>query len=346
MHPEEIFDTLEILVDKLPFNLPHHEDGGRVYPFAWNTNNQGQFNVLNLCQYNDWIKSSDVDTVINQWHDLSYVKSFNGGSFDGLEIGGWQEGIKSLALAIGSLNNLQAYNFRIKNGFHLQDGIIIGQTSDGIWLGITSTVYVSSGIPEDRISYSQIEQLPLKIEINRPIEEQKSTATSLMPKSPAAKVASNKKYTSLLGESHVISQVEEIIQDRLKNIFINADFADYGCSHDYKMVFGVGDSLESAWNQTLQASGMLKIAKFNRLYTRNDELIEHYYCDYEDEEVDDIFSRYQKITEILTKELSTATVYRLSSWVSENIYITGDINGGDEGNKLGIYIKSIFVYNP
>ena len=47
MHPEEIFDEFEVLVNRLPFNLPQHEDGGVVYPFAWNSASMGEFNIFN-----------------------------------------------------------------------------------------------------------------------------------------------------------------------------------------------------------------------------------------------------------------------------------------------------------
>jgi len=66
MDPEEIFDELEILVNRLPFKLPHHEDGGIVYPFAWNSSSMDEFNSFNLLQANEWIKSTDTNLVITQ----------------------------------------------------------------------------------------------------------------------------------------------------------------------------------------------------------------------------------------------------------------------------------------
>ena len=96
MHPEEIFDELEVLVDRLPFNLPHHEDGGVVDPFAWNSS-VGEFNSFNLLQANDWIKLTDANVIINQWKELEYARRFNELSSRKAEVEAWQDGIEDLA---------------------------------------------------------------------------------------------------------------------------------------------------------------------------------------------------------------------------------------------------------
>nr|WP_256380853.1 hypothetical protein [Rivularia sp. PCC 7116] len=40
---------------------------------------------------------------------------------------------------------------------------------------------------------------------------------------------------------------------------------------------------------------------------------------------------------------SDVMMYRFSFWTSENIYIIGEAKNGD---RVGIYIESSFVYNP
>ena len=307
MHPEEIFDELEVLVNRLPFNLPHHEDGGIVYPFAWNSSSMGEFNSFNLLQVNDWIKSTDTNWIINQWKELEYAKRFNELSSRQPEVEAWQDGIEALAQEIYKLTSLQAYKFSLKYEHQSPNGIIIAQIQDGNWVGITSKVYVASGIPKEVIDLTLPERPTSEIEINN------------------SEVAA------------IVSQIPAIA--------MNGDFADYACSHVHKMIFGMGETRDSAWENTLKASGMLKISKFNNIYKGRDDLIEYYYCDETEEEVQDIFDRYAKIEQLLKHELSNPIVYRISSWISEHIYILGQVKGM-EADKLGIYIKSNFVYNP
>ena len=306
MHPEEIFDELEVLVDRLPFNLPHHEDGGVVDPFAWNSS-VGEFNSFNLLQANDWIKLTDANVIINQWKELEYARRFNELSSRKAEVEAWQDGIEDLAQEVYKLTNLQAYNFSLKCDHQSPNGIIIAQMQDGKWVGITSKVYVASGIPDEVIDLSPLD---------RPISE----------------IEKNRSQIAV-----IISQIPAIV--------MNGDFADYSCSHIHKMIFSTGQSRESAWENTLKPSGMLTISKFNNIYKGRDYLSEHYYCDESEEDVQDIFDRYAKIAKLLHQELSNPIVFQISSWISEHIYIVGQVKGM-EGDKLGIYIKSNFVYNP
>ncbi|AFY96181.1 nuclease A inhibitor family protein [Chamaesiphon minutus] len=307
MHPEEIFDELEVLVNGLPFNLPHHEDGGVLYPFAWNSTSMGEFNSFNLLQSNEWIKPTDVNVVIKQWKELEYAKSFNELSSRQPEVDAWQDGIEALNREIDKLISSQAYYFSSERELGSPNGIIIAQMQDGNWVGISSKVYVASGMPIEVIDLSPIDRPTSEIE---------------------------QKNYEIVG---IISQIPDIA--------MNGDFADYACSHVHKMIFGMGETRESAWENTLKASGMLKTSQFNNIYKDRDYLIDYYYCDETEEEVQDIFDRYAKIERFLKQELSNPIVYRISSWISEHIYIIGQVKGM-EGDKLGIYIKSNFVYNP
>jgi hypothetical protein len=130
MHPEEIFDRLETLVKELPFDLRHHEDGGHVYPFAWNSNTTGEFNIFNLFKINNWIKTADVNLVIKEWLEFKYAKEFSPVILSDRDTEYWEDGMKTLSNVISTLINLQAYNFRLKE-HRSASGIIIGQSTDG-----------------------------------------------------------------------------------------------------------------------------------------------------------------------------------------------------------------------
>jgi hypothetical protein len=154
------------------------------------------------------------------------------------------------------------------------------------------------------------------------------------------------KYTQLASKSDLLSQIGTIILSLKDNIEVqNSGDDDYPMSLVYKIVYGTGKTIEMAWEKTLQASHMLEIGKFNTIYHGDDELYGRY-CDYEQEEVDDIFVRYKEVTELINQESATPFVYRISSWDSENIYILGASNEGVREDRVGIHIKSRFVYNP
>jgi Nuclease A inhibitor-like protein len=311
MLPEQIFASLELLVDRLPFDLPYHEDGGYVYPFIWDSKVQAQFNIFNLCRSNGWIKLTDAALVIKQWDGLGYAQAFNDFSLNDGEIEAWQNGIRSLDQSLNCLNNLQAYDFQLQSDVP-PNGIILGQTNDGNWIGMTSTVYVASGIPEATLDFTPNTQFSLDIAADR---------------------------------SDILTQIINQISS-FQNIKMSGDFGGgYPYSYTHQMVYGIGATRELAWESTLQASGMLKRGKLNTIYQGDDDLIDRY-CDSGEERINDVFGRYKNIVKLLKQELSEPIVYRISSWNSENIYITGEIKNNSQGNLVGMYIKSNFVYNP
>ena len=295
----------------MPFDLPCHEDGGYVYPFIWDSNIQAEFNTLNLCRSNNWIKLTDAALVIKQWQGLAYAKAFNDFSLNGEEIEAWEDGIRSLAQILNSLNNLQAYDFQFRSDVS-PNGIILAQTNDGNWMGITSTVYVASSISRATLDFTPNTRLPLELETNI---------------------------------SAICDRIISIISS-LRDIKMSGDFGGgYPYSYTHQIVYGIGTTRELAWESTLQASGMLEEGKLNTIYQGDDDLIDRY-CDYGGERTNDVFERYNNITKLLKQNLSAVIVYRISSWNSENIYIIGEVNEDKQEDRVGIYIKSNFVYNP
>ncbi len=315
MRPEQIFASLELLVDRLPFDLPCHEDGGYVYPFIWDCKVQAQFNIFNLCRSNSWVKLTDAALVIKQWEGLEYTRSFNDEendfSLNDEETETWQNDIRSLSQSLNYLNNLQAYDFQFQSDVP-PNGIILGQANDSNWIGITSTVYVASHIPNGTLDFTPATRLSLDIAADR---------------------------SDILAQ--IINQTSS-----LQNIKMSGDFGGgYPYSYTHQMVYGIGATRELAFASTLQASEMLAQGKLNTIYQRNGDLLDHYF-DRSEERINDVFDRYKNIVKLLRQELSETIVYRISSWNSENIYIAGEIKNHDRGNLIGINIKSNFVYNP
>jgi hypothetical protein len=194
---------------------------------------------------------------------------------------------------------------------------------DGNWVGITSTVYVASDIPEATLNFTPNIQPPLNIDANR---------------------------------SHISHQIADIISS-LQKIKMSGDFGGgYPYSYSHQMVYGIGTTRELAWESTIQASGMLARGNLNTVYQRDDNLLDRY-CDRSQEKINDVFDRYVNITKLFKQELTNPIVYRISSWNSENIYIIGEMKESSQSDsssvmprlpcsEVGIYIKSNFVYNP
>jgi Nuclease A inhibitor-like protein len=325
MHPktEQIFASLELLIDSLPFYSPVYRDTGRVYshPFIWDSNTQGEFNIFNLCRAKEYIKSTDSSLIIKQWQDLEYAQALNGFLFNTEERANWQDGIESLAEAFSSLKNIQAYDFHFQyyNRREISpNGIIIGKIDENCWIGITSTVYISDKILKPELTITQIVSSPLNIATDG---------------------------------SELFSRICQTIAT-LESIDMYGDFAPGNASYYYghkyfythKIVRGVGKTKELAWESTLQASEMLEIGVLNRIYPRPecDKIIYGYY-NYRNEEVEDILDRYQKVDKLIRQELFNPIVYQLGAWTTRNIYIIGEHN---KSNRIGIHIDSQFSYSP
>ena len=97
--------------------------------------------------------------------------------------------------------------------------------------------------------------------------------TSLMPQAPKPKALKN----NYLDACNTLPSIVAIIR-KLKGIEMSGDFGcEYLYAYNHKMVIGMGKIREIAWQNTLQASGMLELAKFNRMY-ENREDFSDYYC--------------------------------------------------------------------
>ena len=304
---EQIYGTLELLVNKLSFDLPGHEDGGYIYPYAWEEEIQGEFNIFNLCQHNNWLKLTDRQNIITSWRQLESARRFDDFSLTLEEIKAWESNINSLASIIQSSSNLEVYQFQ--NIPHSsQYNIILGQIDDRAWIGIAPTVYVKTNVPHEVIArYTKYPK--------NPIEAYGEKATEFDTKIKA-------------------------IIDRLGSIELNGDFGGgYYYSHSHKIVYAWGETKELAFKDTLQKTGMLEVSKFAGLYCDR-QYFNDYYLGYNPENQ---YQMYSSIDRFLKQNFAEVKVYRLASEISKNIYILGEI---DTGDRAGIYFKSFFVYNP
>lgn len=307
---EQIFATLELLLEQnLPFNLPGHEDGGRIFPFVWDVSEQGEFNILNLCCAKSWLKLTDVDATIKSWQEMNYARSFPDFSLNSKQITTRVHQIESLFQVLNtSLHNLESYILNSRSSYYvIPFGVVIGRTEDKDWICVSPTVYTETHIPKEQISRSPL-----------------FNSTSAQP----------------LGEKtlNILSRIQAITSE-LGTISLNGDFDGYSYAYDHQIISAAAATKELALEQALQASGMLEISQFNGLY-REREYLQGIYCD---DEINETHQKYKNINKFLNQNFSKVVMYRLSFWTEENIYIIGQTSCGD---WAGIYLNSQFVYNP
>lgn len=302
---EQILATLQIIIEpESGFNLPGHEDGGYISPFVWEVSQNGEFNILNLCCSQGWLKLTDSDATIKNLQLMEYVNNFNGFSLNSTDKTAWSNKIETLFQILSqSLQNLESFNIKASSYFPSNDsvGLIVGKTADKNWIAVCPTLYKETNISQKQIS--RIEQIQ---SIN----------------------------DNALGENtlNLLSQIQSIISE-LGIIDLEGDFGGgYYYSYAHQIVYGVAETKEQAIANALQASGMLEISKFQSFFPDKQ---------YSDSAAQ--YSKYDKLNKFLHHTFTEVMMYRFSFWTQENIYIIGQITGGD---WAGLYIESEFVYNP
>ncbi|PSF38116.1 hypothetical protein C7H19_06500 [Aphanothece hegewaldii CCALA 016] len=122
-------------------------------------------------------------------------------------------------------------------------------------------------------------------------------------------------------------KIQAIILE-LGSIQLNGDFGGgYYYEYTHQLVCAAAHTKELAIFTALQASGTLEIHQFDRLFSERDQ--------------EDL--SYDRLNQFLKQNLSPLMVYRFSFWTDENIYIIAPYESED---WLGLYLNSVFVYNP
>jgi len=310
---EQTIGTLELLLERVPYiHLPGHEDGSSIYPFVWERNTQGEFNAFNLCLSKNWFKLTDADAIVTSLKKLEYAKCFNDFPLNQEQIKVWENRIELLWQVIyNNLDNLESYLFNLNSYWGEYPGIIIGQTEDKNWVVIAPTVYVETNIPQGVISRSSIDKIPVP-------------------------------EFSGFDSSNLETQLKNCVED-LGSISMSGDFGGgYGYSYTHQIVYSLAASKELAMEQVLQKARILEISKFNGFYLDRGYFNE-WFCDDNLNEINQKYNQINQINQFFEQKFDEAFMYRISSWVQENIYIFGESNDGD---YVGLYIDSSFVYNP
>ncbi len=262
---EQAYGTLELLIDKLSFYLPGHEDGGYIYPFVWEEKALGEFNIFNLCEENNWLELTDIGNIITSWQHLEYARCFNDFSFSPEQIKAWEDNINVLEQIIRSLHNLEAYIFK-NSSYGINSHIVFGQIDDSTWVGIAPTIYVETTIPQEII-------------------------------------ARHTKYPKNLVDFYGGKAVEfdakiKAIIAQLGAIELDGDFGGgYIYSYTHKIVYGFGETKELAFKNTIQKTGMLEVSEFAGLYSNKPYIEDRYH----DRNTQEIYQKYDRINKFMNQ---------------------------------------------
>jgi hypothetical protein len=333
---EKILGTLELLTQpNLDFDLPDRQNGGYFVPFAWDVSEWGNFNIRNLCRSNGWLKITDADATVKQWQNLEYLRYFRDFDVSLEQQNIWRNKIENLfQLLQNNLTKLESFFLRsnLKSlCWHLElnddtcgyqsidlPAIIIGETKNGDWIGISHTFYKLTEIPPEIIYRSE------EIETEPDI---------------------------LLGENtlDLRAKIQAVTSD-LGTINLTGDFGGgYPYTYDHKFVFTVAKTKELVFEKILQATKFLEINRFYSLYSNKTYLKKQYYRIHGlynnqlSSKFEDLSERYNKINHLFQQNFDQTFIYRFSFWIQEYIYVLGQTPGK---NLVGLYIESEFTYNP
>ncbi|MBN3890704.1 MAG: hypothetical protein HWQ43_16575 [Nostoc sp. JL31] len=156
---EQILGTLEVIIEpNSNFNLPGHEDGGYISPFVWKVSEYGEFNILKLSIFKDWLQLTDVDKTIVSWQEMEYLKTFNNFDFKKYEKNNRSNTIKVLFKMLSDkLQNLESFDLKVYCYLlpNTSIGIIVGKTIDSDWICVCPTIYKETEISQQQIFRSE-----------------------------------------------------------------------------------------------------------------------------------------------------------------------------------------------
>ncbi|GGA06772.1 nuclease A inhibitor family protein [Okeania sp. KiyG1] len=313
---EKIIGTLEILTQpSLRCNLPGHEYAANFVPFVWDVSEWGNFNIRNLCLSNGWLEITDADATVKQWQNMKYPRNFPDFNVSLEQRNLWRNKIDFLfQLLQNNLTTLESFflvfKFEVDGGIYLP-GMLIGETKDGDWVGVSHTIYKETEITQEIIDRSE------QIEID----------------------------SNILLEENTVDLIAKIqaITSELGTINFSGDRGggDYPYNYDHKIVLTAAKTKELVFEKILQATECLEINHFYSFHPDIEYLRD--WCYFQENEAEKMYHRYNTINRFFQHTFEQTFIYRFSFWTRECIYVLGQTQGK---NLAGVYIEGDFTYNP
>lgn len=311
---EQIFATLEVLLENKLLCLLPYNDASYWQPFLWDSAEKGEFNAWNLAIAQGFVSLTDVDVAIAHWqsverwgtptdqskNDYEYAPPRNEREDEWnaeIEAKRFESYQQLSQLLKAELRDLQAFRLSVPkvNDSYFERHrpnycfyIIIGKTDDGDWICFSQTV-------PDQVSYRRSKQSKSELE----------KATDIK-----------------LGlQSKIHSIISELPPIKLYGYY----YGDYNYTYEHKILYAIANKKAVAIELALQSAGMLTVEKTN--------------VGYRSKEYDHI----PKLNEFFNTKLGDKAVYTLSFWDKGYTYEIGQTPSGD---WLGVRSILEFEYNP
>ncbi|MDB9510586.1 hypothetical protein PN499_05270 [Kamptonema animale CS-326] len=321
LETEQLLGTLEVFCKNINRDLfCEIEENTDEYPtraFFWESEEKGEFNVLNLTIANGLARLTDVELAIESWQlterrgtagaDDYYTpdREKRDNILDTDTEAERTEKYQSLWQLLNSnLREIQAFNLsahhQLPNSLewshpYFNFCVVIGQTDDDEWMCLSPTIPNQVGFPNASSDFIS------------------GDAQILCDRS--------------LGENTLAlaSQIQTVLAE-LTPIGIYGYYnGGYNYTYEYKIVGAASVTKARAFEQALQAAEMLRVTTLNSVDTIN------------------LTSKNEKLFEFLNSKLRDIKAYHLSFWDIGYIYKIGQATTGD---WLGISAIAEFEYNP
>ena len=316
LETEQLLGTLEVFckdIDSYLFwEIEENSDEYTNSAFFWETEEQGEFNVLNLTIYNGLARLTDVELAIESWQlterrgtasedeDCAPDREERDNILDADTEAERAEKYQSLWQLLNSnLREIQAFNLSAHH--QLPDNLnwthpyfdsytVIGKTDDGDWICLTPT-----------------------------IPDQFDLCDARNPNYDEAQFLCDRS----LGDTTLAlaSQIQTIITE-LTPITIYGYGYDY--TYEHKIIGAAAATKNLAFEQALQGAGMLKVTISNSGYTLQTQ-------------------ENRRLFEFLNLKLCHLKFYKICFW---DIGYTYKIGQAATGDWLGINAIAEFEYNP
>jgi hypothetical protein len=314
MNTEQLFATLEVLLETPHYIHLPNSGGGYFQPYFWDAE-LAQFTPLNLLKHEQWMTETDPELAIEswQWSEQTGLAAKGMLEVDHLcedddanifldeatkkERSGKYENL--LHLLKTKLENLKAYCLSCRSGYELS--LIVGQLPDQRWICLAPTV------PQETREY---------------ISEKVKCSPCIV--------------LETVDRSEVATQIQQQL-DSLPEIKVYGWYeGGYNRTHPYKIIAASGDTCENAVEHALVAAGMLQVYQFESF---NLEGLKEDYDQYEAEQLD----RLKHLNRFLKQAFLAIKLYRFCFWDYEHLYFLGNSSTDDQA---GFALHSQFEYNP
>ncbi len=317
--------SLEVLLPpQLRIYLPCHENGGLWQPFYWDTTISAAFTPLNLAQAEGWIKETDPECALLDW--LAVEES----GFASPNINRYWNGDDDAKILLTDEQRQQRQDtyselmscfqkaFCEVEAFTLSAKPDYGQRKhiDYEWSFIIGRQQNGNWIGLAPNVLSETERYVSEA-FHSPVHPRK-TQTRTDPHDSFALPNELRDFLTAIPPIKIYGWYD----------------GGYNHIHSYGLQSACADSKEAVIETLWRTAQFLEVVPFDRFNLKT-----RYYSPHEKGDS----ARYSRIGRFLAESVSAPAVYCFCFWDIEMLYLLGEVEKGD---RIGMFTKSQFTYNP